>query len=161
MTRTGLAAVIVTVLIMEGQVAAQSTIGTGAYSPFNPYIRPRFGYTPPAVYSPYLNLLQGGGTTIGNYFGMVQPQMQFRSSIFGLQEGLLNAQTPASGGSNTGVFLTGHGAGYMTHTRYFMTTTGGTQLSPRNPASRTGASGQRGGGQTQTAPGSRPATQPR
>ena len=48
--------------------------------------RPAFGNSRPA-FSPYLNLLRGGNSTLFNYYGLVRPEQQFRQADSQLQSG--------------------------------------------------------------------------
>ena len=41
------------------------------------------GYVRPPSFSPYLNLVRGGSSTL-NYFGLVRPEVQFRNSLLNL-----------------------------------------------------------------------------
>lgn len=56
----------------------------------------QFGGSQPGsspTYSPYLNLLRGGSSGVGqNYFGLVQPQQQFAQQNQALGQGLQNLQ---------------------------------------------------------------------
>jgi hypothetical protein len=76
----------------------------------------------PAV-SPWLNLYRGGSTASLNYQNLVRPEMDFRGSIVALQQqsranqqGITDLQT-----NPAGPLVTGHQAGFMTHTSYFQT----------------------------------------
>lgn len=50
--------------------------GFGGQSTFG---RPAFGQSRPA-FSPYLNLLRGGNSTLSNYYGLVRPEQDFRQA---------------------------------------------------------------------------------
>ena len=54
-----------------------------AQYPYGPQVgfgsQPRLGQGRP-VYSPYLNLLRRGNSTLGNYYGLVRPELQFRAA---------------------------------------------------------------------------------
>src|SRR5262249_56944980 len=64
-------------LLAGGQAQAQYSLRPGIGG----------GYTPPPAFSPYLNLARPGSPTL-NYFGLVRPELAFRSGILGLQTGL-------------------------------------------------------------------------
>lgn len=49
-----------------------SSPGIGARSPLSQTNRPTF--------SPYLNLLRRGNSTLGNYYGLVRPELEFRDA---------------------------------------------------------------------------------
>lgn len=55
-----------------------------AQYPYGPQVgfgaQPRFGQSNRPVYSPYLNLLRRGNSTLGNYYGLVRPELQFRAA---------------------------------------------------------------------------------
>ncbi len=81
----------------------------------------QYPYQRPAV-SPYQNLFRPGQTGAMNYYNLVRPDLDFRSSIQQLQlqnqaqqQALNDLQTPA------GPLVTGHQAGFMTHRAYFQT----------------------------------------
>jgi hypothetical protein len=96
--------------ICTGSAHAQGYPGGG----YNPGSRP--------AYSPYLNLNRQGGTLNENYQGLVRPQINFQNSIQQLDaQQALGANQ--QGGPQEGQFLppTGHGARFMTQSRYFLT----------------------------------------
>lgn len=74
----------------------------------------QFGGSQPGsspTYSPYLNLLRGGNSGIGqNYFGLVQPQQQFAQQNQALGQGLQSLQM--QGGMQGGMQQTQGGYGY-------------------------------------------------
>jgi hypothetical protein len=86
--------------------------------------------------SPYLNLARRGVPPAINYYGLVRPQFEFRSSIQNLQGQVTALEQP--GPVDTTEFTsdlppTGQRAQFMSHTRYFFNavpTTGG----PGRPA---------------------------
>src|SRR5262249_32261641 len=91
----------------------------------------------PAI-SPYLNLFRPGGNFTQNYFGLVQPQMQFYSGINQLQMGQFNLSRQITGLEaqqfpTENAIPTGMKTGFFTHQKYFMTqfqaagATGGTR----------------------------------
>jgi hypothetical protein len=72
--------------------------------------------------SPYQNLYRGGNSPNRNYYDLVRPELDFRSSLQQLQQqnqatqqSISELQTPA------GPLVTGHQAGFMTHQNYFQT----------------------------------------
>ena len=82
------------------------------------------GQTGRPAFSPYLNLTRPGGTPALNYFGMVQPQTQFRQAFQNLQ-GAVNYNQQAIGNvqNQPGELpATGHGFGFMNYNGYFMNT---------------------------------------
>jgi hypothetical protein len=101
---------------------ATATLYTGSVQAQGP--TPGAGYTPGIrpVYSPYLNLLNRGQSAGANYYGLVRPQLAFSGALQGLET--QQAATAAEQNSfEAAVALpaTGHTAGFMSHTRYFMT----------------------------------------
>jgi hypothetical protein len=77
--------------------------------------------------TPWLNLYRAGNPAALNYYNLVRPELDFRSSIAQLQlqtganqQGIADlASAPA------GPVVTGHAAGFMTHNGYFQTQSGG------------------------------------
>jgi hypothetical protein len=105
--------------------------GTAAQAQ-NPYARP--------AVSPYTNLFRPGQPVGLNYYNLVRPDLDFRSSIQQLQQqnqaqqqAINDLQAPA------GPVVTGHQAGFQTHRAYFQTVATG-------PISGTGAAGVGAGG---------------
>jgi hypothetical protein len=102
------------------------------------------------VLSPYLNLLRGG-SFLGNYYGLVQPQVQFYNSIQGLGQQVSGLQQSFEDQSQGGQFplATGHNIRFLNTSHYFNnfggpeTTTTGRNLRPLMPPARGGT---RGGG---------------
>ena len=101
-------------------------IGVGAFAARSyaqfPVLRPP-GPAPvsPAVYSPYLNLLRNGNPTYINYYGLVRPELDFRSQIYGLQQGVATNSAVLSGvESATGMPLTGHPTQFLNTSHYFL-----------------------------------------
>jgi hypothetical protein len=95
--------------------------GQGPYSPYAP--RGALPNTAP-VYSPYLNLLRGG-SFLNNYYGLVRPEIAFRSSILGLQQ--QTAQIPdvyAAAVAASGLPTTGHATRFLNTTHYFLSAGG-------------------------------------
>jgi hypothetical protein len=83
------------------------------------YGRPLPGYTSPAV-SPYLNLLRRGSDPAINYYGIVRPQIDFRSSIAGLQQQVIGLDTTVDQqGQAAALGPTGHPVTFMNYSHYF------------------------------------------
>ncbi len=104
-------------LALAGAFATQAAHAQPPYIPPGPY-------TPPA-YSPYLNLLRGlGGARRGspamNYYGLVRPELDFRSNIQNLQQQVttIGMQTTAEQAAS-GLPTTGHAVQFMNTARYF------------------------------------------
>ncbi len=74
----------------------------------------------PAV-SPYLNLARPGTLPGINYYGLVQPQMQFQSSISNLQQNQMGlVQSVTTGGSvGSGPVTTGHPVMFGNYSHYY------------------------------------------
>ena len=77
------------------------------------------------VLSPYLNLLQAGQPPGVNLYGIVRPEIEFRSSIQRLQQQVQTNQQAIDVQSTTALPTTGHFAGFMTQGVYFQSFTGG------------------------------------
>jgi len=79
-------------------------------------------YSRPPAFSPYLNLLRGGGSPALNYYGLVRPEMQFRQSIQNLSGDVaMNQQMVDSlGAQMIGQSATGHATQFMNLGGYFM-----------------------------------------
>jgi len=94
-------------LVAAGQLFAQYPAPQG-YRP-----------TPPPI-SPYLNLLRAGSPTAINYYGLVRPELEFRSSLQILEQGLstISAETAAQtpGGAPP---PTGHPVYFDNQSHYF------------------------------------------
>ena len=92
----------------------------------------------PAV-SPYLNLLRGGTSAGVNYYGLVRPELQFRSAIRGLEQqvGVNQANISQMTDQRTGLPFTGHTAVFLNTGGYFMNMSGnaagGVGMSQRRP----------------------------
>ena len=88
----------------------QRGIRSNIYTPYQPI-------TP--TYSPYLNLLRGGNPLFMNYYGLVRPELAFRSSLQGLQQQAnLNAQD-IDALNTLGIDVTGHQIRFFNTTHYF------------------------------------------
>jgi hypothetical protein len=79
------------------------------------YIRPA---NQPRV-SPYLNLLRGGSTFGNNYYNLVRPDLEFRSSIVQLQTQTQTQQQDIVGLETARVPTTGHAFGFQNQMGYF------------------------------------------
>jgi hypothetical protein len=85
------------------------------------------------VYSPYINLLRSGSFT-NNYFGLVQPEQEWRNSVFNLQT-QASAQRQGLGDlSNSLAPTTGHPTYFLNSSRYFLTQAGAQGGGGRSPA---------------------------
>jgi hypothetical protein len=73
----------------------------------------------PPVYSPYLNVLRGGGSFSNNYFGLVVPQIQARNAILGLQQSVAQEAATTSTGAPLGPLTTGHGSRFFNYSHFF------------------------------------------
>ena len=136
----------VPVLTLAGLlVVSQSASAQYPYN--NPYNRP--------YVSPYINLLRGGTTAGINYYGIVRPEVDFRTGINQLQQQTqLNQQLITGLASTTlGPPTTGHPVGFQNHLTYFQNLGGGAQgtgfgvgLGPGARPGGAGAQGQAGRG---------------
>lgn len=107
-TRWLAAAVIGVVACTSGRLSAQA-----------PVVRPP-GVAAP-TYSPYLNLLRNNSPAYINYYGLVRPEVDFRSSLYGLQQGVAaNAAGVSNIDAATGLTLTGHPTSFMNTSHYFL-----------------------------------------
>ncbi len=111
----------------------------------------------PAV-SPYINLLRTGSDPAINYYGIVRPEVAFRSSINSLdqQQSNLANQQAQEYTQNSQLPPTGQGAGFSTQYRYFMTVGGRPGMGSGGSGGRPGMGGgmRPGGGMGgMTAPG--------
>jgi hypothetical protein len=87
------------------------------------------GYVPPRVspfgnggISPYLNLLRGGNPAV-NYYGLVRPEIQARTSIQQLQTEVARQQaSTVAPPTNQALIDTGHPPRFMQYNQYFNTT---------------------------------------
>jgi hypothetical protein len=119
-----IAAVLTTLAISGGAVNAQPP-RPGGYGPPPP---PGGAYySRPPAFSPYLNLLRGGGSATLNYYGLVRPEMQFRQSLQNLSGDVaMNQQMVDSLGMQMmGQSATGHSTQFMNLGGYFMNSGGG------------------------------------
>ena len=95
----------------------------------------------PPAFSPYLNLLRGGGSSTLNYYGLVRPETQFRQSLQNLSGDVaMNQQMIGNIDSALmGLPSTGHPTQFMNLGGYFMNSGGGMGASILGgPASRSG-----------------------
>jgi hypothetical protein len=113
--------------------------------PTRPGITPNTG----PAFSPYLNLARPGAPAGINYYGLVRPELNFRSSLSGLQtdvatnRDLLTTGRAASG--TAGLLTTGHAATFLNTGGYFLNSTGGVGAQGGG-ARTTGARAQGAGG---------------
>jgi hypothetical protein len=107
--------------------------------------RPGYGGITNPPYSPYLNLLRPGGSTLQNYYGLVRPELDFRGGIGGLQQGLATTNQ-ALGGLQyaSGLLTTGHPTQFLNTGGYFLSSGTAGAGGGRGGAPRLG---QAGGGQ--------------
>jgi hypothetical protein len=97
------------------------------------------------VYSPYINLLRTG-SFMNNYFGLVQPELEFRNAVFNLQ-GQVSANRQGLTDLSTGLVpTTGHPIYFLNTSRYFLVTggrqaTGGRQQGAGGPTPRSAVGG--------------------
>jgi hypothetical protein len=114
-------------------------------------------YSRPPAFSPYLNLLRGGGSSALNYYGLVRPEMQFRQSIQNLSGDVATNQqmVDSLGAQMIGQSATGHPTQFMNLGGYFMNSGGGMG------ASILGAGNPQGGTLNLTRPNSLGTTLPR
>src|SRR5438132_8286218 len=78
-------------------------------------------YSPPVTrptVSPYLNLLNRSNSTALNYYGIVRPQVEFRSNIGQLQR--QGALTQEEIRDSAGGLVTGHPTYFFTYGSYFV-----------------------------------------
>jgi hypothetical protein len=82
--------------------------------------RPGIGNVTNPPYSPYLNLLRGGSLT-QNYWGLVQPELQWRSGLQNLQQQVTTNDQAISGlqQAPTGMPTTGHAVRFLSTGGYF------------------------------------------
>ena len=74
-------------------------------------------------FSPYLNLLRGGGSPTLNYYGLVRPAQAFNQSVQGIQANVAANNATLNDLSSSGVGLPTTGvfvAGYQNHNSYFL-----------------------------------------
>jgi hypothetical protein len=87
-----------------------------------PYVRPPTSPYDRPVVSPYLNLLRAGSNPAINYYDLVRPQEEFRTSIRSLQQQVDQAQTSrAAPESATALPVTGHPTRFFNYQTYFFT----------------------------------------
>src|SRR5262245_13528577 len=79
------------------------------------------------TYSPYLNLLRRDNPAALNYYGLVRPELAFRSGIGTLQGDVAaNRQLITTGlGGGSGELITGRGARFLNTRGYFLNASGG------------------------------------
>jgi hypothetical protein len=107
-------AVLTALVVGENRASAQPRPGIGA---------PPVTQTP---YSPYLNLLRGGSIT-QNYWGLVQPELQWRGYVQGLdQQVAANSQAIGSlQAQMLGPPASGHATRFLNTGGYFLRSGGG------------------------------------
>jgi hypothetical protein len=80
--------------------------------------------TQPA-FSPYLNLLRQGNSPALNYFGLVRPELNFRSSINNLQQQANIDQQAIGDLQMSNLPTTGHSVMFLNTRGYFQSQSGG------------------------------------
>jgi hypothetical protein len=116
-----------------GQLRAQYTVGR----PPGP-----LPITSP-VYSPYLNLLRPNASLVQNYYGLVRPELEFRSGLYGLQQEVVavgQASAAVAVDPTTGLPYTGHPTRFLNTSHYFLNRGGqGVPAPPPQPAAAAAA----------------------
>jgi hypothetical protein len=97
----------------------------------SPYQRPGgVGRNVRPSYSPYLNLLRRDNPTYRNYYGLVRPEQQFRSSLQNIEQEVSgNRSRINSVAEGGGLPETGHRTSFLNLGGYFLST-GGLRSSP-------------------------------
>lgn len=97
------------------------------------------------TFSPYLNLLQRGGSPAINYYGLVRPEIQFRNTMQSLANELEQTQTEvAVGGQPPTLTQTGHPIQFFNLGHYYPGSVQGGQ-GHAGVGGATGATGNQGG----------------
>jgi hypothetical protein len=94
------------------------------------------------VYSPYLNLLRPNASLVQNYYGLVRPELEFRSAVYGLQQDLVavgQASAPVAVDPTTGLPYTGHATRFLNTSHYFLNRGGQGVPAPPAPAAAAAA----------------------
>ncbi len=140
--RMATAALIALAALAGGTLYAQAPVGIPGGAP----------QLPPA-YSPYLNLLRNGNPAYVNYYGLVRPEQDWRSQVYGLQAGVAtNSAAISAVDAATGLPLTGHSTTFMNTSHYFLNRGG--QGTPGTASTNVGQPVTRSVGQpAATAPG--------
>ncbi len=101
-------------VLWTGSARAQGFGPAGGYNPAN---RPAF--------SPYLNLLRRDTPLVTNYYGLVRPDINFQNSLQQLatQQGVARDEQAALQNALT-LPPTGHASRFLSHSHYFLTTSG-------------------------------------
>lgn len=95
-------------------VLALVTSPAPAQPPPGPVVRP--------TVSPYLNLLQGRAPTVTNYYGVVRPVQELQRQGAQITNQLSTLQTRyGQSAGQADLPDTGHAAGFMTASNYFLT----------------------------------------
>lgn len=107
-----------TILVSAGGVARAQFPGGGGYRPGN------LGQINRPTYSPYLNLLRNGNSTLQNYYGLVRPELDIRNAAANLQQQSLlneaNLNNYANQNNFNQVLVTGHSATFLNTGGYFL-----------------------------------------
>jgi hypothetical protein len=127
-------------------------LGLASYAQAQPPSR----YSPGPAFSPYLNLFRQGTNPAINYYGIVRPEIDFRTSIQGLQQDVGALTAPPTGhdpGATQALPPTGHTPRFQNYGTYYgrSLTTG---LVTRSPFGRYTGAGTTGGTGTGATPAS-------
>jgi hypothetical protein len=108
-------------IVVMGMLGTQSAQAQVQQYGLNPANRP--------AVSPYINLIRSGSSPAINYYGIVRPEIAYANSLYQLQgqQGALATQLQQEqAAAATALPATGHKSGFMTQSRYFMSTGGQT-----------------------------------
>ncbi len=89
--------------------------------------RPGVGFGQPSApaYSPYLNLLRNNNPLYSNYYGIVQPELQWRGAVQNLQQQVTtNDQAIGSALDPNRFPMTGHSTRFLSTGGYFLNSAG-------------------------------------
>jgi hypothetical protein len=84
-----------------------------------PYVRPQTNPYARPVFSPYLNLLNGATNPAINYYGLVRPEIDFRSSLQQLQQQVNTLPTTPGVSEATGLPATGHATQFLNYSHFY------------------------------------------
>jgi hypothetical protein len=84
-----------------------------------PYVRPQTNPYAKPVFSPYLNLLRGGASPAVNYYGIVRPEIEFRSGIQSLQQQVTAQANTIAADEAATLPGTGHSTQFNNLSHYF------------------------------------------
>ena len=116
-------------------IVASLSAGVASAQPSPPPVPGGGGYTRPPAFSPYLNLLRRGNSPALNYYGLVRPELEFRSSIGNIANSVSQNQQAIGNLAASGTLVgpTGHPTQFMNLGGYFMSnsSTGMQSVAPR------------------------------